>query len=799
MKRPILVITIGFILGIILGLYIKNIAFLFLVYLILIITKNIKIKKISRLINVFFPHALVIAVIISSLVGYMYIKTTEYIFEQLYSSNSSQYIGTVMNEGVEKEYYYRYKVRIENLKYKNFYVFLDINKNQKETLKFGEKIAFCGEKRIPNVSRNYKGFNYREYLKSIKVFAIINAEGNIKIIKENNVSVIRKVANEIKLKIINNIKKVLPKETQALCLGILIGYTDEIERNIRDDFSNSSLSHLLAISGMHISYMVIGISFIISKINIHKSINKIITSLILVFFLYIVGFTSSVIRACIMAILYLMQSVFRKKSDIWTNIAISIIIMLTENPYRIKGIGFILSYLATIGILLFSYKQINLKNKIKQLALISIYAQLMTFPIIMRCFYNVSLTFLISNIIAGNLIGAITICGFILIGLTFTNLKIAHAFSKIYNIILKLLLQTAKFVSKIPFSKIYIIPPYTITIIFYYIVIVFISYYLKIKRKKNLRYIEKRVIKIIIEIKKYIRNNLKILTVIITMISIAMTIIINTVPKSLKLYFIDVGQGDSSLIVTPHGKTVLIDGGGSELSNEFDIGEKVLLPYLLNRKIKKIDYMVISHFDSDHCEGLLYLMQHIKVKKVIIGKQYEVSANYQKFKKIVQDNNIKVNVIEAGNKIFFDKNVCFTILWPSSKDMIRDNAINNNSIVGKLEYKKFSMLFTGDIEEMAEKGILRKYINCNILRSTIIKVAHHGSKTSSTKEFIKAVNPQCAFIGVGQNNNFGHPADTTIRNFIDNRTRIYRTDEMGEIKVTVNAKSNYKIGIQINN
>ena len=166
MKRPILVITIGFILGIILGLYIKNIAFLFLVYLILIITKNIKIKKISRLINVFFPHALVIAVIISSLVGYMYIKTTEYIFEQLYSSNSSQYIGTVMNEGVEKEYYYRYKVRIENLKYKNFYVFLDINKNQKKTIKFGEKIAFCGEKRIPNVSRNYKGFNYREYLKS---------------------------------------------------------------------------------------------------------------------------------------------------------------------------------------------------------------------------------------------------------------------------------------------------------------------------------------------------------------------------------------------------------------------------------------------------------------------------------------------------------------------------------------------------------------------------------------------------------------------------------------------------------
>ena len=113
--------------------------------------------------------------------------------------------------------------------------------------------------------------------------------------------------------------------------------------------------------------------------------------------------------------------------------------------------------------------------------------------------------------------------------------------------------------------------------------------------------------------------------------------------------------------------------------------------------------------------------------------------------------------------------------------------------------KKICQMCAGKSVDYKDPEILRKYINCNILRSTIIKVAHHGSKTSSTKEFIKAVNPQCAFIGVGQNNNFGHPADTTIRNFIDNRTRIYRTDEMGEIKVTVNAKSNYKIGIQINN
>lgn len=146
------------------------------------------------------------------------------------------------------------------------------------------------------------------------------------------------------------------------------------------------------------------------------------------------------------------------------------------------------------------------------------------------------------------------------------------------------------------------------------------------------------------------------------------------------------------------------------------------------------------------CGSILYLLQEIKVKNVIIGKQFENSANYQEFLKIVKKNKIKVQVVEIGQKIEIEKDLYFDILWPSSNRVISENNINNNSLVFKMVYQNFSCIFTGDIEEIAEKAILEKYKGTNILKSTMLKVAHHGSKSSTTQEFLNAVKPKIALI-----------------------------------------------------
>ena len=248
-------------------------------------------------------------------------------------------------------------------------------------------------------------------------------------------------------------------------------------------------------------------------------------------------------------------------------------------------------------------------------------------------------------------------------------------------------------------------------------------------------------------------------------------------------------SGDSTLIISPHGKTILIDGGEEE--------KNVLVPYLLARKIKKIDYLVISHFDSDHVGGIFSVIMNLKVGKVIISKQKEDSENYQRFIKMVKQKNIKVLVMEKGDKIIIDNDLFFDVLWPLK--LINENVLNNNSLVLKLCYKDFSMIFTGDIEEIAESEILKEYEkNISTLKATILKVAHHGSKTSSTQEFISKVKPQISLIGVEKNNKFGHPNEEVIERLEKIGSKIYRTDLMGEIKIVVNKKGKINIYKKLN-
>lgn len=181
-------------------------------------------------------------------------------------------------------------------------------------------------------------------------------------------------------------------------------------------------------------------------------------------------------------------------------------------------------------------------------------------------------------------------------------------------------------------------------------------------------------------------------------------------------------------------------------------------------------------------------MQELDVKNVVIGRQFEDSENYQEFIKIVREKKIKAYVVEAGQRIKIEKDLYFNVLWPSSKKIISENNINNNSLVCKMVYQNFSMLFTGDIEETAEKAILKEYKDTNVLKSTILKVAHHGSKSSSTLGFLEAVSPKIALIGVGKNNNFGHPNEQIIERLKENGVRVYRTDNGGEISTVVNRK-----------
>lgn len=191
------------------------------------------------------------------------------------------------------------------------------------------------------------------------------------------------------------------------------------------------------------------------------------------------------------------------------------------------------------------------------------------------------------------------------------------------------------------------------------------------------------------------------------------------------------GQGDSTLIITPHNKTILIDGGGSEFS-DFDVGENTLLPYLLDRRINKIDYIMVSHFDTDHSLGFAKIIENIDVSAILLSEQFKGNDNDKQIVSMAKKKNIKLIYVKAGNVLNID-GIKLTILHPQ-KELMTDNALNNNSIVCKIEYKSFSMLFTGDIEKEAEELLLNKKIN---LKADVLKVAHHRFKNFDHFRFSK--------------------------------------------------------------
>lgn len=784
-----------------------------------------------------------IFIIIIIILGLCYNIAFVFYFDKIYPENCEiNAIAEVVSIKEEKEYYDKYIVKVLNNKdienSKNTKLILYIDKNYE--LLPGNVINICGEFEKAEVARNSNGFSYRNYLKQDKIYGIIYCN-KISVIANKNDIV--SITNRIRMNISTRINKLYKDEYSAFLDGILIGKTDNLSTNIKENFRDSNLSHILAISGMHVSYIILGMNLFIQKIIVSKKMKNNILIVILLAFSLLTGLSVSCVRACIMNGMILLGSNLHRKNNFYITFIFSFFIILMINPFNIFNTGMWLSYAGTLGIVLFynffvRMSEIKLKRKafkvlyirILKVIFVSISAQILIFPIMLYTFNTISLTFFISNFLISFLIGPILALGYISVILSYIFFPFGNLLAKLENFLIYIIFKISEICAQIPFSKIYIPTPSFILVMTYYLSIILIIYFFKrkefymIKIMLSFKYLNKAIknktnkkIKEIVDGKKiYIVNsscsnkinnrfnndksnklNLRILK--ITFLIILIFIIafnLNNYYSELKINFIDVGQGDCTLIITPKGKKIIIDGGEGN-SGQYDYGENVVLPYLLDKGIMKIDYLIVSHCDSDHIGGLFAVLKNIKVEKIIISIQAEESKQLDDLMEIAKKKNIEVIVLEAGNELKLDKEIKMEVLWPVRNDLIKDNVLNNNSLVLKISYNEFSILFTGDIEELAEKEIIKIYDEIE-LNATILKVAHHGSKTSSTEEFLEAVQPKIALIGVGKDNKFGHPSEDVITRLNNLGTNIFRTDENGEISIYISNNGKLRIKKFIN-
>ena len=811
-KRPFLVVIIGYIIGILWGLYFKIsiTLFYFPIIAIYIFLKSNKKKEHSlkmfsfkryfRYVKLFFSIKVIFIICFSSIISNSIILFLNYKYATKFQ-NEQQISGemVVIGSKEEKEYKTYYKV-----KFRGVYLYLVLDKEYDLQFKYGDKINVTGIYKKPEIVRNEGGFNQTLFYQSKKIYGKLQAK-NVKLIEKGTDFTIGRISSNILEKIENKIESLLGEEKGDLLKGILLGDTSNIKEEQKENFRISNMAHILAVSGMHVSYIVLGLNSILLKI-FGKNKTIIITNIFLLIYLCITNFTPSVLRAVMMVVVLNISKIIHRKNDTINTLAFSLFLILLDNPYAITNIGLQFSYIGTIGILFFYpifqsifqkrlQKREKKKGKIKNIFILSkfydifavmISAQIVILPISVFHFNCLGTYSIFSNIMISIFIGPVIILGLLVIITSFIFFPIAQILCVFLKFGLSLILLVSQ-MSELPFSYIYLVTPQVWQIVLFYILIFLITELYVLYQQEKVSIIQRRIRNLIAMLKIHFHRhdkNYKIFAIFIVLVIIGS----NYIPKKLEINFIDVGQGDGTLIETPLHQTILIDGGGSEFSN-FDVGRSILLPYLLDKGYNKLDYVMISHADSDHIAAALVVLEEFCVKNVVIGKQFENSENYQKFKKIVKEKNIKVHILEVGQRLKIEKDLYFDVLWPTSSNIIGENVLNNNSLVCKMVYKNFSMLFTGDIEEIAEKAMLEKYKNTNILKSTVLKVAHHGSKSSSTKEFLQYVNPDVALIGVGSNNTFGHPSDVTIDNLKKFGCAIYRTDICGEITIKTNGSS----------
>lgn len=643
MKRPILIAVIGYIIGIIVGLYFKISIVSFYIPVIATYfiykfcnkkeTKKfqlLSIKRYLRYIKIYLNSKVIILVIISSIISNTIVIFQNKNYEKIYNNLSIQenlnLTGIIISEKQEKQYYNKYKIKV-NYNKQNLRFYITTKKDIE--LEYGDKITFSGTYTKPEIQKNYKGFDYSEYLKQLKIYGTIRCE-KVQNLSKKQANKMFQISNQISNKIISNTKKILKEETSSILLGLILGDKQDIDEETQENFRNASMSHILAVSGMHVAYVILGINLIFKGL-IGKRNTNILNIIILILYMFITNFSPSITRAGIMGIIVLFSKLLHRKNDIYTSISISLFLILIYNPFLVQNLGLMLSYGGVVGIVIFNksilkfLKNIKVKNKIykykikpkiqkyldkiKEIISISISVQIAILPIILYNLNTFNPYFLITNLVLSFAIGPIVILGFLFTIIACLNASIVEILSPVISLGIKILNFISN-IGKLPFSKIYVATPSLFSILIYYLflIVLLLSYNIYSSKKPNKTQIRVKNLIALMKIKlRQNKQNVKYLLAIIIFLSFT----IKLIPQNLKIHFIDVGQGDSSLIITPQNKTILIDGGGSS-NSDFDVGESTLIPYILDRGFTKIDVVIISHFDQDHIGRNTYFITRTK-------------------------------------------------------------------------------------------------------------------------------------------------------------------------------------------
>jgi competence protein ComEC len=622
------------------------------------------------------------------------------------------------------------------------YYFKNLDEKESCNLKLGDYIKVIGNINKPKSSSVFNLFDYKKYLYHNNIYYLFKAT-KIEFVKENY-----RLRYKIKQFIIDHINKI-PKSSNYV-KALVIGDDDGFREEVTNSYQLNGVSHLFAISGSHITFLSIIILWLLKRLKIEENKRYYIVIIFLLFYMFLTDYAGSVLRSVVFFILISLNKMYYFNIKTVNILLLSLFVLLIAKPGLIYDVGFQFSFLISLYLIIYQSIISKINNYIKQLFIISLISFLVSIPICINNFFQINLLSILINIFF------VPYVSFILFPLSFLILLFPFLDCILFFCI-NILENISIFLSSIKIGEIILSKPPFIIIILYYI---FITIGINgILHKKRI-YIVPLILLIVIHSNINLFNNLP------------------------YVVFLDVGQGDSTLISLPHnGGNILIDTGGKlsfknswqTKNSEYKIGIDTIIPYLKSVGIKKLDYLILTHGDEDHMGEALNIVNNFKVNNVILNSGSLVTLE----KKLI--NNFKklhINYFYGKDKDIININdYKFYILSPKI-----DINENKNSLVIYTKINSTRFLFMGDADISTEERIINEYKN---LKTDILKVGHHGSKTSTSECLLKTTKPRYAVIQVGLNNRFNHPSASVIERLKEYKVKIYQTSINGSVKFII--------------
>lgn len=792
-KRPVFWILLAFVLGEVIAVFDLNIAVPCIVLAIIVIRKII--------IKAYEDMGAFVVIFFTLIMGFMLmsneITTRNHIYDlkentvivqgKIYKIENTAFGKNIYLKGVEVEN------GEKNVSVKRIFV----NTEKIPNVKIGNIIKVRGKLRQFEEAANKGNFDSRKYYLSLGFYGKIEA-GTIEIIN-SNYSGIRQGLYELRMEIIERLEKLcsdnkgifsIINNKNGIIGAIILGDKTDLDSDIKELYSVSGIAHILAISGLHISFIGMAIYRLLRR-RFRFLFSAAVSIPVVLSFGIMSGFGISTIRAIIMFILKIMGEVLGRKYDAITAISLAGLVLLVQNPFVVCNSGFQMSFGAIIAIVLILpivEEILNTDNKIIKVLSANFTISLVMNPILAWNYYELPTFSFLLNIVVVPLMSVVIVSS--IVGIFCSC--IMFGFGKIVIFpgcgILELYTFLCNIINKSSVASIVVGQPKVTIIIVYYAILLVVLFGLKNIRTKYTRAEKERnIIKketgLVLEKKAKKERRIKGQNVKLRLACIVGFLLLNCliyyIPNpGFYITFINVGQGDGILIHGDNGTKVMVDGGST---SEKQVAKNCIVPYLKAEGIGTIDYSIITHTDKDHISGILEILENnnsnrIRIKNLVMPDINMKDDTYNELIEKAKLKKINVLYIKKGDTLCLGKTK-IKCIYPETTTTASDK--NDYCTVLSVKNKTSKILLTGDISKEIEEKI-KDDIEENY---TVLKVAHHGSNYSSSEKFLKKVNPKYSIISVGKNNSYGHPGNETMERLRKQGGVIYRTDEKGGITI----------------